>query len=156
MLDQWKQQFTFFSHYNLYSSYASGGAWGSKESASESISQAHKYRALVDWIGANGGRLRTVPEAVHEQGESEHPSDDGISIHPNPSAGQATIGLISNYRGAVEVTIVNVRGEKLTSFREMKSSQQVEWQVNTVDYSPGLYVIRLQADKGYVRKFVKQ
>lgn len=40
-----------FAHYNHSSSYSSGGAWGAKEGIGQAISQAHKYRSLVDYAG---------------------------------------------------------------------------------------------------------
>jgi len=53
MLNSWKPYFTLFDHYCQYATAASGGAWGAKESLTQLLSDAHKYRALVDWKNSN-------------------------------------------------------------------------------------------------------
>lgn len=150
MLDQWKLNFSFFSHYNLYSSFASGGAWGSKESASQSISQAHKYRALVDWISSNGG-----PPPV-EQSLYVEEAGSGVSVFPNPSSGIASISVTSDYRGAVSMTVYDLTGRPLTTRKGKKEAQQIEWKLDVKDYKPGVYLIRLQAGDRYLKRLVKE
>lgn len=39
-------------HYTHTGRWASGGSWGAKDSTDQSIQDAHRYRALVDWVNA--------------------------------------------------------------------------------------------------------
>lgn len=53
MLSQWNSYFTLFAHYANCGSFSSGGAWGAKEYTGQSLSSAHKFRALKDWISSH-------------------------------------------------------------------------------------------------------
>ncbi|MGE5557271.1 MAG: hypothetical protein ACM3WV_01525, partial [Bacillota bacterium] len=48
-----KPYYQVFCHYNHVSTYGSGGAWGSEEYIGQSLSTAHKRRAIVDFINNN-------------------------------------------------------------------------------------------------------
>ncbi|MGE5558930.1 MAG: hypothetical protein ACM3WV_10020, partial [Bacillota bacterium] len=50
---QMKPYYQVFCHYNHVSTYGSGGAWGSEEYIGQSLSTAHKRRAIVDFINNN-------------------------------------------------------------------------------------------------------
>lgn len=50
MLDKYAPYFELFNHYTHAGSWSSGGAWGAKASTGQPLSQAHKYRAIVDWV----------------------------------------------------------------------------------------------------------
>jgi hypothetical protein len=52
-LDSMGKYIDVLSHYNHVGDWGSGGAWGSMEYTGQPISQAHKYRALVDWAAAH-------------------------------------------------------------------------------------------------------
>ena len=53
MLNKWKPKFKIFMHYAHCGTWGNGGAWGAKSFTGQALSQAHKYRALVDWVAAN-------------------------------------------------------------------------------------------------------
>jgi len=57
MYKEWLQAinpyFQMTCHYTHTGKWASGGDWGAKDSTSQSLADAHKYRALLDW---NNGR----------------------------------------------------------------------------------------------------
>ncbi len=52
-LDSMNQYLDAFSHYCHVGKWGSGGAWGSMEYTGQPKSQAHKYRALCDFVEAN-------------------------------------------------------------------------------------------------------
>jgi len=53
-MDTWKNMgFLLFVHYTLYSTWNSGGAWGSKESVESTMKESPKFHALVDWQKIN-------------------------------------------------------------------------------------------------------
>ena len=45
--------FTMFSHYTNVGTFGDGGCWGAKEYTGQPMSQAHKYRAIYDWMNNN-------------------------------------------------------------------------------------------------------
>jgi hypothetical protein len=49
-LDTVKNHFELTCHYTHTGIWQGGGAWGAKESTAQSIDDAHKYRALRDWV----------------------------------------------------------------------------------------------------------
>jgi len=57
MYKEWLQAinpyFQLTCHYTHTGKWASGGDWGAKDSTSQSLADAHKYRAILDW---NNGR----------------------------------------------------------------------------------------------------
>lgn len=52
-LEAVSQYFKVFVHYNHVSTYASGGAWGAEERVGQPIAEAHKMRAIIDWMAAH-------------------------------------------------------------------------------------------------------
>lgn len=50
-LDSMTNYFDEFSHFVHMSSYGSGGAWGVVSEIGQDIAEAHKYRAILDWLG---------------------------------------------------------------------------------------------------------
>ncbi len=50
-LDSMGNYYDEFCHYAHAGTFGSGGAWGAKESFGQDIADAHKYRALVGWLG---------------------------------------------------------------------------------------------------------
>jgi len=57
MYKEWLQAispyFQLTCHYTHTGKWASGGDWGAKDSTSQTLANAHKYRALVDWNNGN-------------------------------------------------------------------------------------------------------
>jgi hypothetical protein len=56
MLDHWSKYFTLFVHYShtgKWTNADSQSSWGAKDHTGQSNSEAHKYRALVNWVNAH-------------------------------------------------------------------------------------------------------
>jgi hypothetical protein len=56
MLDHWSKYFTLFVHYSHTGTWTNKqyeSSWGAKDHTGQSISEAHKYRALLDWSNAH-------------------------------------------------------------------------------------------------------
>jgi chitodextrinase len=89
----------------------SNHAWGAKQTTSSTLAQSHKYRAIVDWVNANGaGRVRTArePQEVQEVYEETSASTD-VEVYPNPfNSDMLTIDLSG----------INDQGEKLVGLRD--------------------------------------
>jgi hypothetical protein len=159
MLDQWAPVFKMFNQYTLYSNFTSGGAWGAKEYAGQSLSGAHKYRAIVDWLAASGENLAAsenlgLPHIVtmYDTIEKESP----LRIFPNPTSNMVKIKFANNYRGPVKIGVINTAGAIIKSFNQAKSSQLFEVEVNISDLKSGLYLVKFWTDKMYVVKLLKQ
>jgi len=79
-LDSMARYFDEFVHYCHSGGFGSGGAWGSKETIGQSPTEAHKYRALVTWIGTGiptaADTIAPQPpgnlSAAHESGRRRH------------------------------------------------------------------------------------
>lgn len=56
MLDRWSQYFTLFVHYSHTGKWTNDeyeSSWGAKDHTGQPIAEAHKYRALVNWVNAH-------------------------------------------------------------------------------------------------------
>jgi hypothetical protein len=56
MLDRWSQYFTLFVHYSHTGKWTNDeyeSSWGAKDHTGQPIADAHKYRALVNWVNAH-------------------------------------------------------------------------------------------------------
>ena len=56
MLERFSQYFTLFMHYShtaKWTNAAGQSSWGAKDHTGQPLSEAHKYRALVDWVNAH-------------------------------------------------------------------------------------------------------
>lgn len=111
MLNRWKTKIKLFVHYTHLGLWSSGGSWGAKETCSQSLSLAHKYRALVDWKNANPAR-----EDAEEFSDAalEVAGDQLVSVYPNPSE-NGSITVEVNDFGPVNVLIINHLGQQVFS-----------------------------------------
>jgi hypothetical protein len=56
MLDRWSQYFTLFVHYSHTGKWTNNeneSSWGAKDHTGQPLAEAHKYRALLDWVNAH-------------------------------------------------------------------------------------------------------
>jgi hypothetical protein len=56
MLDRWSQHFALFMHYThtgRWTNAAGQSSWGALDHTGQPLAEAHKYRAIVDWVAAN-------------------------------------------------------------------------------------------------------
>lgn len=49
-LDMVDDFFDLTMHYTHLGRWNSGGSWGAKDSNTQSVSEAHRYRALLDYV----------------------------------------------------------------------------------------------------------
>lgn len=93
MLDRFSEVVDLFAHYTHCGNWSSGGAWGAKNHTGQPDSEAHKYRALKDWIAANphdpngGGGGGGGPGGTF----TLTPTDDRDSQSDNAAGTNATI-----------------------------------------------------------------
>jgi hypothetical protein len=59
-LQEMSKYFSHFSHYCHVGQAESKGCWGCIEQTGQSVSEAHKYRALAEWASKNGSRNAAV------------------------------------------------------------------------------------------------
>ena len=56
MLDRWSQYFSLFVHYSHTGKWTNAqyqSSWGAKDHTGQPLSEAHKYRAIVDWVNTH-------------------------------------------------------------------------------------------------------
>lgn len=90
-LDSLSHYMEELSHYVHSGTYGSGGAWGSKEFIGQTNAEAHKYRALFEWV--NGTAIRPdmedpePPTGLSASGENEQ----GFLLQWNPGIDNDTV-----------------------------------------------------------------
>ena len=92
--------------------------------------------------GQDGTNLFSVVDIYDNTstGLNDINKNEGIKIYPNPTTNQLTIALESNNQ-KVEVTIADITGKTIYS-TTASETQKIE--VNTKDYSAGVYVVQIQ------------
>jgi len=70
-LDTLSRYFDCIAHFSQVGIWGGSGCWGAKQYTGQPLAEAHKYRAIVDWVSANP----YVPTAVtHEQRTAFRPN----------------------------------------------------------------------------------
>lgn len=139
-LDTLKKYMNLFVNYAHCGKPGSSGAWGVKEYTGQPISEAHKYRALVDWSKANPA---SMPTEVEEQ-----TINSGFTIFPNPSH---DIINVSSYDPEIsiennEIIILNSIGE------EVVKTEKVD-RISIDHLSAGIYFLTVRnKEKRFTQK----
>jgi len=82
----------------------------------------------------------SFPTMVHLTEEANF----GYKVYPNPTNGTFNLDFSNNYIGAVDVSLVNLKGEKIQKFRYFKNSQVFNHTISlTSDIKSGYYFIEI-------------
>lgn len=119
-----KNYFELTCHYTHTGRWASGGSWGAKASTDQSLSDAHRYRALKDWVeGINS----TTPPVM--QGNS-------IRVYPNPASQKLNISGLGQ---GEKLRIYTLTGSLMD---EVQNPDPV-MQIPLSNYENGVYFIEV-------------
>ena len=101
------------------------------------------------------GRMSTTPEAAPENGSPET-SDGLLGLYPNPVRDRATISVDLPEDSYTQIHVANNIGQRLTTVYEGHLTKGVHrFDVNTVQYPPGLYFCLLRSNgRREVKKMV--
>lgn len=70
-----------------------------------------------------------------------------LSIFPNPTSDKIRIQYINNIEGMVEISIYNIKGEKIESFNEVLRRGAYSNVFNVSDYTSGVYIAEIKGEK---------
>jgi predicted esterase len=111
---------------------------GAKANASELLEGTYQFElAVTDNQGAVGKDTLTVKVLNNLR------YDLVLQVYPNPVVTQATVRLLSAYRGDVWVRMVNMSGNVVYNRKFEKSGELLQFDIPMSQYRPGTYVIQI-------------
>ncbi|MEO0470268.1 MAG: T9SS type A sorting domain-containing protein, partial [Bacteroidota bacterium] len=126
--------FSLFCHYTHAGTFSNGGCWGAKEFTGQAISQAHKYRAMKDWMDNNSSRKSQVTVEL------------AAPFYPNPTTGALNIEL--SHAQSVDIEVYNLSGQKIMD-------RQMEGRLLKLDLSHlsnGMYILSVNGQHSRIMK----
>lgn len=140
-LETVEDYFALTCHYTHVGTWASGGSWGAKASTDQSANNAHKYRALRDWVNSSGARM-WQGELDTELAEIVLPSQ--AVVYPNPVSGDRLVIDLSSIEHFEKtgVTLHDMSGKLIRSF-EM-NSEKLEVPRSEMPVA-GVYLLKLHS-----------
>lgn len=80
-----------------------------------------------------------------------------ISVSPNPTFGNFSLQLSSDYRGTVDAVLSDVTGRRLRSYRIDKSERQLTTSIDIANLPAGVYFLRVNEGSNYrVKQIVRR
>jgi len=67
-----------------------------------------------------------------------------VNLYPNPTTDLVTLSLSLTQSSDIEIQVLNVTGQLITTIQETQILS-TSYQINTADWSAGVYVVRVQA-----------
>lgn len=116
-----------FCHYTHAGNFSEGGCWGAKEFTGQPETNAHKYRALKDWVA-------NEPQEVTNISEEDMTIADSIPLYPNPITG-SNFTIVLNKKSAVNI---KDNSGKIVYAQQMESGKM---KVPADGLANGFYVI---------------
>ena len=79
-----------------------------------------------------------------------------VDVYPNPTLGKLTVQVNSDFRGQVDLMILDINGRMVKSYQYDKRDALLEDRLEVTELPMGTYTIRIiEGDRQLVRKFVK-
>jgi len=119
-LDNCNRYLDEMSHYLHSGRFSSGGAWGSKESIGQDISNAHKYRALYQWSQGTETRPEVPASDISVTFEVKDISDNS---------------LIQNAEVTFNSQVQNTNDEGIVIYIDQTAGTSLPWHVIHDNYS---------------------
>ncbi|WP_425391799.1 FG-GAP-like repeat-containing protein [Ekhidna sp.] len=80
-----------------------------------------------------------------------------LGVYPNPGGEKFTINLENNYRGNVQIRVIDLAGKEVYNLSEQKVSESFTYDVDMTRAESGIYVIELVADDEVIsQRWVKE
>jgi regulation of enolase protein 1 (concanavalin A-like superfamily) len=145
-LNKVKDYFDLTCHYTHVGTWSSGGAWGAKSSTDQSVSNAHKYRALRDWVQANGGaRVGSEPEIA---------LSETVQVYPNPAREQIHLRIQSGKAQPAALSLTAPSGRSVLRETIQLQAGENRFTLPLGELGSGLYLIQVQQGNERVVKKV--
>lgn len=119
-----KDYFELTCHYTHVARWSSGGAWGAKASTDQSLTNAHRYRALKDWVESTNN---TVTPGLHKK---------SIRVYPNPADQKLNISGIEQ---GERLRIYTLSGHLTDEFLHPNPVMQIPLS----NYEKGIYFVEV-------------
>jgi hypothetical protein len=96
----------------------------------------------------NSGYIKYGTDSIHFTSINAPSLNDYVSVYPNPASSTASIDLNVNGLKEVQISIVNMMGQRVysNSIADMSGEQMLNVDVSTL--APGMYVVHIETDKG--------
>lgn len=140
-------------HYTHVGTWSSGGAWGAKATTDQSINDAHRYRALLDWVSSNGARVWRGESNQEELAEKIGELSNTL-VYPNPVNGNSlTIDLSGiNRFEQTTLSLHDLSGKLVSSFTMEGEKLEIPRQKLP---SSGVYLLKFNSrESGYCLRVV--
>ncbi len=104
-----------FCFSNHVGAFLNDAAWGLLETTGQSIDDAHKYRATVDWVYTNNNIVDTItaPDTITNILVKEITDNSGLMIYPNPARHNVNIVMTSAEHNNVFIKIMDLNGKEV-------------------------------------------
>lgn len=134
-----------YTHYGLWAVNKTGiSSWGAMETDLQSLSNAHKYRGLKDWVEGKSQPKSTIVEMTRE---TLPMSEKGFYIYPNPSSDGNVINMVSTSDNISSVQLLNLNGQMIGS--KVSIGTEGVYQIfPEVVLQPGIYFINIMTQTG--------
>ena len=138
--------YSLFVHYCLTGGAGYGGSWGAQEYTGQSIAEAHKLRAMKDWV------MECPLDVTTGVKDNEIKYSENIIVYPNPIENNF---ILEGAEPGSRLVLYDIAGRELYS-------KQINTSIENVDvehFAKGSYVLKIiNNQKGImeVRKIMKQ
>lgn len=134
-----------YTHYGIWAVNSTGiSSWGAMETDLQSLSNAHKYRGLKDWVE---GKPQPKAATTEAEEQTNLVSGTGVNLYPNPSKDGSRILLTSKMDKISAVQILNLNGQVIGS--SVTADSEGEYQIIPEStLKPGIYLISIRSESG--------
>ncbi|MDD5571842.1 MAG: T9SS type A sorting domain-containing protein, partial [Bacteroidales bacterium] len=88
--------------------------------------------------------------------EKNNPDNNNVNIYPNPSTEYTNINFSLSKAGTVNISVINIMGQKIISYKINGVSGENHKQINTETLPNGIYLIRIEKEgQMYTKKYTK-
>lgn len=81
---------------------------------------------------------------------------NNLNVYPNPSSEVLNISIGDDYKGALNLRLIDISGREIWSLQTEKTSKIYENSINLSNFSSGTYLLEVLGAKKIVKKIVKQ
>jgi len=139
------------SHGSTYQWYLNGSPI---TGATDSIYVAYQAGTYAVQITDSTGGCNSISNGL-AMGMEELTGSGGISIYPNPASQSVIISWQSAVGGRIEISVVNVLGEKVYSEQQQIANSKLQLVLNVSSLTNGIYFLKIESgERIIIKKFV--
>jgi len=131
-LEEINKYFVLTCHYTHTGTWGSGGAWGAKNSTDQSLADAHRYRALKNWVELNH------PSSIPIRDENQQ-----VIIYPNPCQNELQLHCDASVT-SLDIQFLSTTGVVIKNMQQKCFNGKVV--ISTESIPAGLYILIIRGD----------